>query len=209
MNYGQVKAQFLGLMNRRDLTANTSLADTFVQQGILRIHRELRGPLLEKKVIVTITAPYTGLAIPSDLLELIHIIPESSNARLDKVDITRATQGAETTGTPEVYERSGGVWVLGPSPGIGDLIDISYYAETSQLTLDADTNILTLSAWDLIVYAALSFGGQYYNDKRTPSFEERYQQILGLLQAQGDDDELSGAAQVMPAYPWPQDQEDF
>lgn len=205
MNLAEVRAQFTGLINRRDLSSNTTLANTFINMAIMRIQRELRGPALEKIVQVTITSPYTVLVIPSDFLELISIIPDKSNAALTKCDISKARALAQTVGCPEFYARQGGQWILGPAPAAGDVIDLTYYAELTPLVLDSDTNVISLVAWDLIVYGALSAAGDYYRDNKTPDWEARYTQILKALQDQGDEDEFSGGSAVMPAYIYPDD----
>jgi hypothetical protein len=70
MNLGEVKTQFTGLFNRTDLKAKPDLVTTFLNQAILRIQRELRGPLNEKSLVVTIGSTYNGIIIPGDLLEL-------------------------------------------------------------------------------------------------------------------------------------------
>jgi hypothetical protein len=200
MNLGELKTQFLGLANRRDLTANPSLAQTFIDQAVMRIQRELRCPAMEKNALVTITAPYSGLIIPNDFIELINLIPSESNDRLDKVDITKALKAAENVGCPVGYARQGGLWVLGPQPALATTIRIDYYAELSPLVNSTDTNVISIVAWDLIVYAALVQAAAYYKDNRKDLFEEQYQTILNGLQGQADEDELSGAAEVQSAY---------
>jgi hypothetical protein len=206
MTLSDITAQFTSLMNRRDLTANTSLVTTFIDQGLMRIQRELRVPAMEKSVLMTIDAYYTGLVIPSDLLELIQIIPQATNAqKLRKCDISRALQLAQTKGIPEEYCRQGGMWILGNSPSAGDVIRVDYYAELQGLVNPTDTNVVSLIAWDLIVYAALVQAAIYFKDKRAADFEIQYQQTLAALQAQSDEDDTSGGAEVMPAYSYPQD----
>lgn len=200
MNLGELKAQFLGLMNRRDLTANPTLAQTFIDQAVMRIQRELRCPAMEKGVNVTINADYAGLVIPNDFLELINLIPAESEDRLDKVDIEKALKAARNTGCPTVYSRQAGVWVLGPAPVTGAVIRVDYYAELSPLVNSTDTNTISLVAWDLIVNAALVQACTYYKDNRKEDFESEYQRILGDLQDQSDEDDLGGAAAVQPAY---------
>lgn len=200
MNLGDLKTQFLGLMNRRDLTANPSLAQTFIDQAVMRIQRELRCPAMEKSVKVTINSDYAGLVIPNDFLELINLIPADSNDRLDKVDITKALHAAENTGCPTVYARQAGLWVLGPAPVTDAVVRIDYYAELAPLVNSTDTNVISMVAWDLIVYAAMVQAAVYYKDARAANFEEQYQTILGGLQEQADEDELDGAVGVQSAY---------
>ena len=85
MTLSELTAQFLALMNRTDLTADPALAATFINQSILRLQRELRVPFMEKIVRYTVPDTYSaayGLAVPSDLLELIDINVDSDNSGL-------------------------------------------------------------------------------------------------------------------------------
>lgn len=204
MTLDQLKAKFTGLMNRRDLAANSTLIQDFIDQTVMRIQRELRCPAMEKGVLVTIDSGYKGLVIPSDFLELIQIIPQNTMRSIKKCNITKALQLATVIDDPTEYCRQGGVWVLAPSPGLADVIRIDYYAELAPLVAGTDTNIIATIAWDLIVYGALSAAADWFTDKRAATFEGRYQQILAALQAQGDDDELDTAV-MQPCYSWPLD----
>lgn len=207
MQLSDIKAQFTALANRRDLTANTALVQTFIDQAIMRIQRELRIPAMEKSVNVTIAAPYTGLIIPNDLIELIQIIPTDTGAeKLRKCDITRATLLAQQgTDVPREYARQGGLWVLGPTPAVGEIIRIDYYSELAPLVNPADTNVVSIIAWDLIVYASLVQMAVYYKDQRKPDFEEQYQTVFADLQSQSEEDDTNGGSEVMPAYTFPHD----
>lgn len=200
----EIKTQFTGLMNRRDMTANTALTQTFIDQGIMRIQRELRVPAMEKSVIVTVATPWSGLVIPSDMIELIDLV-NSQGVKLRKCDLTRATQLATVTGTPQEYCRQGGVWVLGNAPVAADTIRIDYYSELTPLVNPTDTNVMSVIAWDLIVNAALVQSCIYYKDKRAQDFETQYQTIKDALQDQSDEDDMGAGTEVMPAYLYPTD----
>lgn len=200
MNLSEMKAQFNGLMNRRDLTANTALQQTFIDQAVLRVQRELRCPAMEKSVLITIGSDYAGLIIPNDLIELIQIIPDETSNRLDQVDISQALKLAKNSGVPYAFERQGGLWVLGPAPVSGTVIRVDYYAELTPLVDPTDTNVISQIAWDLIVYAALVQAATYYKDSRKADWELEYERILEGLQDQSDADELNTSAAVQPAY---------
>lgn len=206
-----------GLMNRRDLFSNTTLTTTFINNAIQRIQRELRCPMNEKWVQVTITSPYNGLVIPNDYLELIGIFPVSDWNRRTKPDkLERVMNYAMfTDGAPVYHARQGGVWILGPAPAVGQTITLGYYSEFTPLVAPTDENILSIVAWDLIVYGALSEACAYYNDKRRGTavgpegkiidgFEGKYNQILQSLNDMGADDELD-EGRVQPAYYYPED----
>lgn len=217
MTKGDMISQFLGLMNRRDLTANTALVSTFMDQAIMRVQRELRVPAMEKIVDVTIANTYAGLVIPSDFLKLKEIRPQASNLKARKVSLDRAEIASQTQGVPCVYARQGGLWVLGPTPSTGDVIRITYYSELPPLVNDTDQNIISQIAWDLIVYAACSFACEYYSDKRRGTtvdpltgkiidgFEGHYNRVLNDLQDQSDEDVLGDDAVVESALCFPVD----
>jgi hypothetical protein len=170
--------------------------------GIQRIQRELRCPAMEKTVVVTIASGYAGLVIPSDMIELIDLV-NSQGDRITKEDITTVKQLAKDFDWPRYYYRQGGVWLLGPAPTVSDTVTLVYYAELGALVNPTDTNVITQVAGDLIVYAGLGPAGDFYSDRRSDKWEARYTQILGDLQGQADDDELSGGACVSPAFFYP------
>jgi hypothetical protein len=209
--YSELQTQFLGLLNRRDAT--TTQAQAYIQNAIQVIQRELRCPAMEKSVVATIDDGYVGLPIPTDFLELQNLIPltldggstVSDYRRMEKTDISRALSAAVDTGLPRRYCRQGGLWVLAPSPVVGDTIRIDYWAELSPLVNPTDTNVISIIASDLIVYKALSLSSDFFNDPRGDKWEARYNQIFQDLQTQADEDEESGAAVVTAAYTYPDD----
>jgi hypothetical protein len=196
MTLDQLKAKFTGLLNRRDLTANTALVSDFIDQALMRVQRELRVPALEKSALVTVDSTYAtngGLLIPGDCIELIDIIPIESLRSILPCSITKAMRLALTFDCPENFCRQGVVWVLGPTPNIGDEIRVDYYAQSAPLVNGSDTNTLSTIAWDLIVYAALTSAAEWFTDKRVTTFEARYQQILSDIQMMADEGELDTA----------------
>lgn len=216
-NYSQLQTQFLSLLNRRDCT--TAQAQTFIQNSIQRIQRSLRVPAMENSIQVTISNGYvalTGLSIPSDLLELINIIPQSTNQgtgqtdykRMEKTDLTTSMQAAVNVGVPRFYARQGSNWVLGPSPSINDVIRIDYYQELGALVNPTDTNTISIIAPDLIIYGALCYAADFYRDNRKPDWEARYNEIEADLTTMYLEDEENGATAVQRAFGYPDDLND-
>ena len=209
MTYGEIKTQFLGLMNRTDLRASTALQTTFLQQGISRVARTLRVPAMEKSIDYVVGASFSGIPMPNDFLQLINIEVANSTEvyTLTRGQLSRIKTLALQAGTPRKYARQGGKLLVGPAPSEDDVIRLDYYSDEhfSELTEDADTSIMTDVAWDAILYAALCAAGDYWDDKRLARWEARYSQIMDDLDAQGDNDELSADAAVGPAYTYPED----
>jgi len=208
MTLAELTSQFLGLMNRTDLTnLNPALASTFINQAIMRLQRELRLPFMEKIIEYTVPNNFnaaTGLAIPSDLLELIDINVDTDgdgvmDYPLQRVQLKEAMYRSEWTDVPQVFARKGGNWIIGAAPGVGSVLEIIYYAEFAPLINPTDSNTISTVAWDAVVYGALSFASDYYNDDRAGAFEARYKQITEMLQEQADGDELTADAAIRPA----------
>lgn len=201
--YSDLQAQVSGLLNRRDAT--TAQVQAWIQLSIQRIQRELRVPAMEKVVLVTIPSNTDGtITVPSDLLELIDII-NPWGVRLVKKDITEVLQAAKTTGNSLIYYRQGGKYLIGEAAQANDVFTLIYYAELAPLVSPTDTNIVVSIAPDLIVYGALGYAGDFYVDKRTATWEQRYGQIIEDLQAMADADENSGGATVSAPTYWPDD----
>ena len=209
MNLSELTAQFTGLMNRRDLIANPTLGTNFINQAVMRIQRELRCPAMEKYATVTIPPTgYTGVTIPNDFLELIYLIPQTiPYTRCKKAKLEKVLNYAQFAGRPEIFCRQGGQWILGPAPAPADNITLAYYGELGALVNPTDSNVISIIAWDLIVYCALAAACEWFNDKRGTEFEGRYQQILGDLNDMAFDDELDDA-QMQPTWSYPDDDTD-
>lgn len=202
LNLGEIKTHFSGLLNRRDIT--TAQRDIMITSGIQRAQRELRVPAMEKLIDAGVSDGV--LLIPDDLIELKDLI-NSDGKRIGKKDLSLVKQLAKHNGVPVYYHREGGWWLLGPAPETGQKVRIIYYAEFPPLVLDTDTNVITVMAPDLFYYAALTYVGDFVNDKRVPAWEVRYQQILGNLNDQAMMDETSGASTVTSTYFIPHDDE--
>ena len=193
MAFVDVKNQFLGLLNRRDITP--SLTNTFMQFGIQRIQRELRVPAMEK-LADFVTDGSASVAVPGDYLEMISIYTTdtTSHKRLVRTDAQTILDYSQIPGNPHYYSRIGGSFVIGPVPPSGTNIFIYYYADASALVADSDTNWLTEIAPTLLIYAALSYSADYYLDNRKQMFEASYQQVADQLQNMALQDELENAS---------------
>lgn len=198
MAYVDVKAQFLGLLNRRDVTP--TLTNTFLKFGVQRIQRELRVPAMEKLAIFT-TDGTSEVEVPGDYLEMISIYTNnaSQHQRLVRTDAQTVLSATKVSGTPVYYSRIGGIFNIGPVPASGTEVFIHYYADSSELVADTDTNWITEVAPTLLVYAALSYAADYFLDDRKQMFEASYIQIAEQLQNMALQDELENAS-ISSAY---------
>lgn len=213
--YADVKAKFVGRMNRRDMT--DALADGFLQDAIKRIQRTMRIPCMEKTIIVTVDATYTtngGIFIPSDFIK-IRSMSYNDIEFPRREDESLVVPMLQNVGIPTMYTRRGGLWVFAPTPdgpylvnGVltNNFIRINYWAEFDPMIAPTDETVLTDIADDLMTYAALSYACDHFTDKRGDKYEARYLQIKDDIENQADEDETAGAA-VQPALCYDDDLE--
>lgn len=204
MTYGELKAQFLGLLKRRDIT--DAQANIFLHQAIQRVQRVLRIPPMEKSISVV----YDGdvfkdgeLPLPSDYLRVIAVTVNDVH-EVKQSDLDTVLKLAAFSGLPTRFTRRGSKWKFGPTPDIGTKFRIDYYDEFSDLVAPSDKNYLTVGANDLCIYGALSFAADWFIDKRAPMFEGRFMQIKQEIQDQADQDALLNAV-VAPGIEFPED----
>ena len=198
MNYGQIKSHFQDLLNRSDIT--TALTTRFIDQSIARIQRQLRTPMSERVLEVTITSQTESMTLPSDFIEIISLY--HSQYELERVSMRRYRELIDNVyaGKPQFFTRQAEKLLLYPQPSDGKLI-LYYHGEYPALSADSDENVLTQSASDLIIYGALSLAADFYLDNRAELFESRFNQFLTELQEQANDQELNGGTQsILPAY---------
>jgi len=203
MNYADLRADFLGLLKRRDITETQ--ADSFIQKAVNRVQRVLRIPPMEKSVCIK----YDGvihkdgqLAIPNDYLRLIAItakVPGGREYEVPQKALNAVLPDRNLTGHPLAFARRGGYWHFSPIPPVGTVFRIDYYDEFPKLQ-EGDSCYLTQGAADLVVYGALRYAADYFLDKRRDDFEMTFQGIKSEIEEQANADALINAA-VAPAYP--------
>ena len=198
MNYGDLKTHFEAVLNRSDITA--ALTETFIGQGIARIQRQLRSPINERKADYTITSQTASIILPNDFLEIISFY--MGKHELSRISMSRYRElyEANATGSPQFFTREQQRLLLYPQPTDGTLT-LYYYCDFPALVNNADENDLTAVASDLVIYSALTYAADYFLDERSAIFEQKFNQFLGELQEQANDQELNGGVQsIEPSY---------
>jgi len=198
MNYGQLKAHFEDILNRSDITP--ALTETFIDQGMTRIGRQLRTPMNEKVKRYTLTSQTASLTLPNDFLELISFY--YGDREISRVPNSKFRQFTNSiyVGDPKYFTRQQEALFIYPQPASGEL-NLYYYGDFGTLTNDSDETPLTIAAPDLITYAACTYAADHFLDERAEVFEAKFNQFLNEIQEQANDQELNGSTQVIaPAY---------
>lgn len=207
MTKAEIRTQFLAILNRSDCT--NALADTFIERGITKSQRTLRVPALERTDEITIGAVFDGLDIPNDFIAPIAVYRTSSSDsyKLERVSLAEYLDHPSVAGNPNVWTRKGSKLLLKPTPSENDVIMLLYYGEFEAFTGDSDEIPMSIIVPELFYYGGLLYAADYFLDDRKSLWEQTYNSILLELQAQADDEELSGGAVTQPAYNFPS--EDF
>ena len=196
MNKGEIRAHFIALLNRSD--CSNALADTFIDQAITRIQRQLRVPAMEKQndYNVASDAGTSKVTMPADLLEIIELYYDGN--ALVRIPLHEMVQYQKTgeLGSPRFFCREQGNIKIYPMPSSGNLF-LNYYAEQDPLTSDTDTNMLTNIASDLLTYTALAYAADYFLDERGQIFNDKSSSFLLEIQEHANSSEQSGVNQVV------------
>jgi len=196
MNKGEIRAHFIALLNRSD--CSNALADTFIDQAITRIQRQLRVPAMEAQETydATSSSGLTQIAIPSNLLEVIDLYYDGD--ALVRVPLHEMLQYQKTgeLGSPKYFCREQNNLRIYPMPTSG-ILYLNYYKIQDALITDTDTNLFTTDASDLLTYTALSYASDYFLDERGALFEQKSGSFLAEIQEQANSSEQSGVNQVV------------
>ena len=193
------------ILNRDD--CSTSLAQTFLNQGIARIQRDCRLPSMERAQLITpASTPLTELLVPIDLIQVIDLIvpvagDTDGRARgLKRVAYRKLLEYGQSD-LPKVFARSQGTFYVRGAVPIGTQIQLLYYGNFSAFANADSENELSASTPDLAVYAALSYAGDHFEHPMTDKWEGRYQQIKAEVMAMAIDLDTEGGVQVVePIY---------
>ena len=194
MNKGNIRSHFIAVLNRSDVT--NDLADTFIDQGIARIQRTLRIPIMEAQQTYAISNQTASIVVPNDMLELMDIYYDKTT--LTRLPLQEMLEMKDTgqTGTPQFFTRERSNLLLFPEPASGSVV-VNYYAEFPAMTSDSDENTLAKVASDAMIYGALTYAADYFIDERAELFTAKFGQFVAELQSQSDDADTSGSLQVM------------
>lgn len=193
MNYGDLKTHFNDVLNRSDIS--TVLTERFIDQGMARIQRSLRVPLMEKKRNYVVTGATQEISLPNDFIETQDLY-HSSGTTLERVSMEtmQALRSSGQSGNPTKYAREQAQLLVYPYPSDGT-ITLNYYGELEPFSSDSTETTMTKVAPDLVIYAGLTFAADFYLDERSPLFEAKYKAFMEELQEQSNDQELNGGTQ--------------
>ncbi len=190
--YAELQSSVADWLNRTDLT--NQIKD-FIKITESRLSRELKCPLNEK--IGNLSLDANGEAtIPSDYIEAKDIFYK--DLPLQRITLGELYNYKDKTGTPTVFARKGGKFVLFPtktSVEAGDL-QINYYYEVPELSDSNTTNVVFSYSPELYLYGALREAATFLG--QDPSiWDARYAESFALLMRHTREAETSGSTAIV------------
>ena len=195
--YDGLKVSVADWLNREELT---SVIPDFVELAENRIFHELRAPVNEKTILLTLSSD--GYAtLPSDFLEAKDVF--WNYEPLQRVSLTQIHNYVSQSGKDaEVFARETYRLRFFPIPTVGasDELRMIYYFDPGRLTSSATSNVVFAAAPELYLYGTLAEAAQYLGSDGA-RWEGGYQNAMGRLMQHASVAENAGAtATVQMGY---------
>jgi len=188
-----LKVSVADWLNREDLG---NVIPDFIELAENRIFHELRAPVNEKTIVLTLSAD--GYAtLPSDFLEAKDVFWNYDP--LSRVSLTQIHSYTERTGAaPEVFARETFRLRFYPTPTVEDTDELRmiYYFVADRLTSSANSNVVFAAAPELYLYATLSEAAQYLGSDGS-RWEGGYQNAMGRLMQHAKTAEYAGSTAII------------
>jgi hypothetical protein len=193
--YDGLKVSIADWLNREDLT---SVIPDFIELAENRIFHELRSPVNEKTILLTLGSD--GYAtLPSDFLEAKDVFWNYDS--LQRVSLTQLHNYVSRAGSsPEVFARETYRFRFFPVPTVGesDELRMIYFYDPGRLTSGATSNVVFAAAPELYLYATLAEAAQYLGSDGA-RWEGGYQNAFGRLMQHAKTAEYAGATATVQA----------
>lgn len=192
------RSQLLDWLNRTDISV--AQANTIIARAVSRCSRELRIPEMEKTLTLTVTRNSDGtipqvdrMTLPDDFIQVKHLTVDGYPCK--PVSYEKLTQLPMEPGRGSVFAREQGFFVFRPL--IQKYVTMIYVAAFSQMNADTDTTSLLSISPECLMFAALSYAGDFFRMQDAATWEQRFQiEKATLNQLAQDRDTLAIPQQV-------------
>lgn len=190
MTFSEIKLLIRDFVNRSDLSE--SLLEKAVTVSLQRLQRPLRIPPMEKLATASLVVGEDRVTIVGDYLELIMLTANGIPLERKSMEYL-ASLDSTAKGTPQYFARELGQFVVYPKPDTDVSVRMTYYAEVNALVEPTDTNVFLRLSPDVILYGALAFLAEYYQDVRGDQWAAKFVQHAQELSDQAYEQEYSGS----------------
>ena len=180
-----LKAQIADYLHRDDLT---SQIPDFIRLAEVEIGRVLRVQGVERYVLTTMTVGDYALSKPTNIVDVFTVQIKVSGAwqelRLQSLDFVQTYAPTPSTqGVPKYFAHWGeDFFRIAPAPNSAYEVQVGYYERPGYLTTENETNWLTETAPDLLLYGSLVKATPFIRfDERIPMWRDYYDRALAQL----------------------------
>lgn len=181
-SYSDLQTKIANWLHRTDLS---SVIPDFIDLAETRLNGELDSRLMDKTVILPVTASTNTTPAPTDIINIRSMtLQDSPRVTLryvspDEMSILTRAGAAEQ---PSVFTVIGSNIVLGSTPSADSTIEMSYKAQLPALS-ENGTNWLLQRYPDAYLFASLIVGARYcvWSEERIASFEKSYQDAVKAI----------------------------
>lgn len=195
---GSFRSQLLDWLNRTDISV--AQANTIISRAVARCSRELRIPEMEKTITLNVMPNPDGKApqidrmtLPDDFIQVKHLTVDGWPCK--PVSYEKLSMLPLEPGRGSVFAREQGFLVFRPL--VKSYVTMIYVSSFAQMANDTDTtSILTISP-ECLMFAALSYAGDFFRMQDATTWEQRFQiEKATLNQLAQDKDTLAIPQQV-------------
>lgn len=191
--YAELQSSIADWLNRTDLT--TQIRE-FIHLAETRIGHELRTPVIEKTIILDVSADgYTTL--PDDFLEVKDIFYDYNP--LNRVSLSEIHRRSDRSGVPEVFARETFRMRFHPTPAGDDTTEFRmiYYYDVGRLSDDNTSHALLKLAPELYLYGALAEAADFLGNGQRDAYEMQYQKAYTWIMKHARDAEFAGSTPIV------------
>lgn len=195
MNYGQLKSNIAGWINRGDLT---SVIPTFVDLARDRIFfgsPDLGVQPLRTLDMLTVVSPFSGTTLPSDWIELKRVswfLDGTIKYPLEFLPLEKIGPYEGISGRPQYFSVRGNTIVYGPT--FSNNVELMYYAVPAAMVADGDADFLLTNAPSVYLQACLMEAAIYLKDAQAAQLHgQAFANAMKAYQNQDDGSARSGA----------------
>lgn len=180
--FSTLKSNVADWIDRDDMS---NQIDTMIGICEARLYSVLRVRGMESALSETIASG--AITLPTDFIEFKHAYLDTTPTQalefrpIDWLQSHYPTRSA--SGKPKFAALSAGTVVFGPYPDSAYAVAAVYYARPTALSVSNETNFLTSSWPDLLLYGTLVHTALFLGqDSRLPAWQGAYDEALGRIE---------------------------
>lgn len=200
--FGELKTGITDYTGRGGNTTFVTNLPLFIHRAHTALMRDLRIPLLQTTVDLTINAE--RVAQPADFRAVVRLFLDAdydNPLSPTSVELRVKEAVSYSAGRPRKFSLEGGYFALGPIPDASYVGKLLYYRTLATMTLDADTNTLLVRHPFAYFYGAMAEAARFdKSDEDIALYEAMFRnEIAAINEAEQADAMAGGTLMQVPS----------